>query len=96
MTLSQAKKYLAEGVHFARGSMAPKVHAIVWYLENGGKEAVITNPENIGNALNHKTGTWFVHDGTKKFVVPAKVVTTKPKTKTAVNKKEVIPAKAEK
>ncbi len=96
MTLSQAKKYLAEGVHFARGSMAPKVHAIVWYLENGGKEAVITNPENIGNALNHKTGTWFVHDGAKKFVVPAKVVTAKPKTKAAVNKKEVTPAKAEK
>ncbi|HVN15663.1 MAG TPA: carbamate kinase [Anaerolineales bacterium] len=67
MTLSEAKKYLAEGVHFARGSMAPKVHAIVWYLENGGKEAVITNPENIGNALNRKTGTWFVHDNAKTF-----------------------------
>ncbi|MGE5777091.1 MAG: carbamate kinase [Chloroflexota bacterium] len=69
MTLSEAKKYLAEGVHFARGSMAPKVHAVVWYLENGGKEAVITNPENIGNALNRKTGTWFVHDRAKTFAV---------------------------
>lgn len=62
MTLSEAKRYLSQGVHFARGSMAPKVQAIIWYLENGGKEAVITNPENIGNALNRKTGTWFVHD----------------------------------
>jgi carbamate kinase len=70
MTLSEAKKYLAEGVHFARGSMAPKVHAIVWYLENGGKEAVITNPENIGNALSRKTGTWFVHDKSTKFAMP--------------------------
>ena len=67
MTLSEARKYLAEGVHFARGSMAPKVHAIVWYLENGGKEAVITNPENIGNALKRNTGTWFVHDRARSF-----------------------------
>jgi len=96
MTLSQAKKYLAEGVHFARGSMAPKVHAIVWYLENGGKEAVITNPENIGNAIKRKTGTWFVHDGTQKFVVSAKVRAARPKTKVNKNKKEAVPAKAEK
>lgn len=82
MTLSEAKKYLAEGVHFARGSMAPKVHAIVWYLENGGKEAVITNPENIGNALERKTGTWFVHDKAKKFVVPQQLETRKSSRKT--------------
>ena len=62
MTLSQAKQFLADGVHFAKGSMAPKVHAIIWYLENGGKEAVITNPENIGRALKGETGTWFTHD----------------------------------
>ena len=62
MTLSQAKQFLADGVHFAKGSMAPKVHAIIWYLENGGKEAVITNPENIGRALKGETGTWFFHD----------------------------------
>jgi hypothetical protein len=76
--------------------MAPKVHAIVWYLENGGKEAVITNPENIGNALNRKTGTWFVHDGTQRFVVTAKVGAARPKKKTTVTKKEAVPAKAEK
>jgi carbamate kinase len=63
MTLSEAKKYLAEGVHFTRGAMAPKVAAIIWFLENGGKKALITNPENIGNALKGKAGTWFVHDG---------------------------------
>lgn len=62
MTLSQARQFLADGVHFAKGSMAPKVHAIIWYLENGGKEAVITNPENIGRALKGETGTWFTHD----------------------------------
>jgi carbamate kinase len=62
MTLSEAKKYLAEGTHFAKGSMAPKIQAIVWFLEAGGKEALITNPENIGRALKGETGTWLVQD----------------------------------
>jgi len=57
MTLAEAKKYLAEGTHFAKGSMAPKIQAIIRYLEAGGKHAIITNPENIGRALRGETGT---------------------------------------
>jgi carbamate kinase len=57
MTLAEAKQYLAEGVHFAKGSMAPKIEAIIWFLENGGKQAIITNPENMGRALKGETGT---------------------------------------
>lgn len=60
LTLAEAKQYLAEGTHFAKGSMAPKIQAIVWFLENGGKQALITNPENIGRALKGETGTWIV------------------------------------
>jgi carbamate kinase len=60
MTLSEAKQYLAEGIHFAKGSMAPKIQAILWYLEGGGKQALITSPENIGRALRGETGTWIV------------------------------------
>ena len=60
MTLAEAKQYLAEGIHFAKGSMAPKIQAIIWFLENGGKQALITNPENIGRALRGETGTWIV------------------------------------
>lgn len=60
MTLSEAKGYLQEGIHFAKGSMAPKIQAIVWFLEAGGKQAIITNPENIGKALRGETGTWIV------------------------------------
>jgi carbamate kinase len=60
MTVAEAKRYLAEGTHFAKGSMAPKVQAIIWFLENGGKQALITNPENIGRALKGETGTWIV------------------------------------
>ena len=62
MTLSEAKAYLAEGTHFAKGSMAPKIQAIINYLEAGGKEALVTNPENIGRALRGETGTRIVHD----------------------------------
>jgi carbamate kinase len=60
MTVAEAKGYLAEGTHFAKGSMAPKIQAIIWFLENGGKRALVTNPENIGRALKGETGTWIV------------------------------------
>ncbi len=59
MTVAEAKKYMAEG-HFAPGSMLPKIQAIIWFLEAGGKEAIITNPENIERALAGETGTRIV------------------------------------
>jgi carbamate kinase len=62
MTLAEAKKYLEEGIHFKKGSMAPKIQAIMWFLENGGREAIITNPENIALALEGKTGTRITRD----------------------------------
>lgn len=60
LTCAEAKELLAEGIHFARGSMAPKIQSIIWYLEAvpHGK-ALITNPENLGRALQGETGTWF-------------------------------------
>jgi carbamate kinase len=61
LTLAEAKAYLAEGGHFAKGSMAPKIQAIIRFLENGGQQALITNPENIGRALRGETGTWVTH-----------------------------------
>lgn len=59
MTLDEAKGYMTEG-HFAKGSMLPKIQAIIRYLENGGQRGIITNPENIGRALRGETGTWIV------------------------------------
>ncbi len=59
MTVAEAKRYTEEG-HFAAGSMRPKIQAIIWFLENGGKEAIITNPENIARALRGETGTRIV------------------------------------
>lgn len=59
VTMAEAKQYLDQG-HFAKGSMEPKVQAIIGYLENGGQEAIVTNPENIGRALAGETGTRFI------------------------------------
>jgi carbamate kinase len=59
MTTAEARQYLAEG-HFLKGSMKPKIEAILDYLAKGGHEALITNPENIGRALKGETGTRIV------------------------------------
>lgn len=57
ITLAEAKQYLAEGIHFAKGSMAPKIQAAINFLEAGGKEVIITDPQNLERALNGETGT---------------------------------------
>ena len=59
MTVAEAKHYIAEG-HFAPGSMLPKIQAILQFLENGGQEAIVTNPENIERALAGETGTRII------------------------------------
>ena len=61
LTLAEAKQYAAEG-QFAKGSMLPKIEAIIKFLENGGEKALITNPENIGRAINGETGTWITKE----------------------------------
>ena len=59
-TLAEVKQALAEGDHFAEGSMAPKMRAVVQYMEAGGKEALITNPQNLERAMAGETGTRIV------------------------------------
>ncbi len=59
MTVAEAKQYIKEG-HFAPGSMLPKIEAIIKYLENGGKKALVTDPAHIVEALEGKTGTWIL------------------------------------
>jgi carbamate kinase len=56
LTAEEAKEYLEQG-HFPRGSMGPKIRAVIQYLERGGKEALITSPENLARALRGETGT---------------------------------------
>lgn len=56
ISLAELKQYVAEN-HFAPGSMLPKVQAVIDFLENGGKKAIITNPESLEEAVAEKAGT---------------------------------------
>jgi carbamate kinase len=49
-------RHLREG-HFAQGSMAPKVEAILEFLEAGGDEAIVTDARSLRAALAGKAGT---------------------------------------
>ncbi len=59
ITAAEARQYIAEG-HFAKGSMLPKIQACLMYLDAGGKEALITDPAHIMDALEGKTGTRII------------------------------------
>ncbi len=49
ITVAEARQYLAEG-QFTEGSMAPKVRAAIFFVENGGKECIITEAGELGKA----------------------------------------------
>jgi carbamate kinase len=54
---------LARAGHFASGSMGPKVEAACRFVEYGGTRAVITDLENILDAVHGKIGTVVVPSG---------------------------------
>lgn len=56
VTLAEVKRYYDDG-HFPAGSMGPKVLAAMSFLEKGGKEVIITSPENLLDAIKHGAGT---------------------------------------
>ncbi len=56
MTLEEAKRYMDEG-HFSPGSMRPKIEAVIDFIEGGGEEALICDPNHLGRALDGHTGT---------------------------------------
>jgi carbamate kinase len=60
ITVDQARGYLDEGTHFAKGSMAPKIEAAISFLEGGGELVIITDPDHIGAAVAGETGTRIV------------------------------------
>jgi carbamate kinase len=59
MTLAEARQYIVEG-HFAPGSMLPKVEACMWFIEQSGREALITSSEALLAALEGRSGTRVV------------------------------------
>ncbi len=60
MTVAEAKRHYADD-QFDKGSMGPKIQAVIEFIEGGGQTGLITNPENIGRALAGKTGTFIVN-----------------------------------
>jgi carbamate kinase len=61
LTLSEARRYLAEG-EFPKGSMGPKVEAAITFLEQGGSEVLITSPASLERAFVGRSGTRIVAD----------------------------------
>ncbi|MBX3301492.1 MAG: carbamate kinase [Nitrospira sp.] len=66
MTVAEAKKHHADD-QFDKGSMGPKIQALIEFLEGGGQTGLITNPENIGRAMAGQTGTFIVREGVPTF-----------------------------
>jgi carbamate kinase len=56
VTLDEMKAYAAEG-HFPPGSMGPKIEAAISFIENGGREVIITSIEKAHEAVIGDTGT---------------------------------------
>jgi len=59
LTTSEAKKYLEAG-EFPKGSMGPKIEASIKFVEETGREALITDMSKLKEALEGKTGTRIV------------------------------------
>ena len=56
MTINEAQKYFDEN-QFPKGSMGPKIQAAIRFLNNGGKQVLITSIDKIVDAIDGKTGT---------------------------------------
>lgn len=59
ITVEETKTYMKQG-HFKAGSMLPKIQAILWFLENGGKKAIVTKPDYLKKAIIGKCGTQII------------------------------------
>ncbi|MBX3014364.1 MAG: carbamate kinase [Caldilineaceae bacterium] len=59
VTVTELADYYAAG-HFGAGSMAPKIEAVIAFVQQSGKPALITDPDHISQALTGATGTWVL------------------------------------
>jgi carbamate kinase len=59
LTCWEAEQYMRKG-QFPPGSMGPKIKAAMLYLQGGGRDVIITNPENLEAALDGHSGTRLV------------------------------------
>ena len=56
---AQLEEYARAG-HFAAGSMGPKIQAVLRFLRNGGREAIICSCESLCDAVEGTAGTHIV------------------------------------
>ncbi len=61
VSTERMKEWLDEG-QFAEGSMGPKVESAIKFVENGGKQAIITSIEHAMDALDGDTGTIITNE----------------------------------
>ena len=61
MTDVEAKKYQEEG-HFQQGSMWPKIRSAIHFLKHHGKKVIITNIDNLQDAIDGNAGTTIVKE----------------------------------
>jgi len=59
----EARRHLEDG-QFPAGSMGPKISAALGFLEAGGREVLISSPDNLADALDGRTGTRLVATAT--------------------------------
>ena len=59
MNVAECHEHLAAG-HFAAGSMQPKIESALRFLEQGGQEVIITQPQNLQADLQSIYGTHIV------------------------------------
>lgn len=59
VSVSDLEKHLSNG-HFGKGSMAPKVEAVIDFVKSTGGRAIITHPNKALSAIEGKAGTRVV------------------------------------
>ena len=59
VTLDEIERLQGEG-HFPPGSMGPKVEGVIQFLKQGGRRALITDPENLPRAIEGRAGTHVI------------------------------------
>jgi len=59
--VAELDEYAKQG-QFPAGNMGPKIESVLRFLRNGGKEAIITKPENLAQAVEGSEGTHILPD----------------------------------
>ncbi len=59
MSVGGAKEFLEQG-EFPPGNMGPKIESAIYFIENGGKQVIITSIDQVKEALENDAGTRIV------------------------------------